>query len=76
MAGGPLTEDPSTKRVTIAMVGFFIAEATIMIKHFRRGAHSNGNTRFGQSLLTAKKLLQTTATLHLGEGNKSYKNST
>ena len=30
------------KRITMKMVAFGTAEATIKIKHFRRGAHSNG----------------------------------
>ena len=38
---GTLAEDPSTKRIAMKMVGFRTAEATINIKHFRRGTHSN-----------------------------------
>ena len=33
---------------------FFTTEATIKIDHFRKGAHSNGNTCFGQQVLMAE----------------------
>ena len=39
---GPLTEDPSTQKSHHDNGRGLTAAATIKVKHFRRGAHSNG----------------------------------
>ena len=41
---GLLTEDPSTQESYHDIDRVFTTEATIKIKHFRRGAHSNGGS--------------------------------
>ena len=46
------------KRVTMIMVGLFTTEASIRMRQFRRGAHSNGGHKcFWQRSLTGKQLL-------------------
>ena len=51
---GPLTEDPSTQESDHDSGRFFITEATIKIKHFRRRAHLNEETHV---FATIKQLL-------------------
>ena len=55
-AEGPLTEDPSTKEDHYENGRVFATGATIKIKHFRKGTHSNGkNYMFFATVADSKK---------------------
>ena len=54
------------------MAGFLMTEATIKIKHFRRGAHSNGNPHTHTHMLLATIADRKTAA-SWGGGKKTAK---